>query len=68
MTLEDKRQKKIWLLNMSCPQENIEKVTQKKIAFKIRERRPGFAVEVVPVVIGCLGGGMLKTRNGSKSD
>ena len=28
--------------------------------FEIRERRPGYTVEVIPFVIGCLGGGMKK--------
>ena len=47
MTLEDERQKKIWLVDMWCPQEkNIEEVTQTKLrkyqqlAFEIMERRP----------------------------
>ena len=26
--------------------------------YKLRERRPGFMVKVVPIVTGCLGGGM----------
>ena len=40
-----------------------EEVTQtrlpkyQQLTFEIRERGPGFAMEVVPVVFGCLGGG-----------
>ena len=50
---------------MTCPQENnIEKKRLKKrtnyrqLAFKIRERRPGFKVKVVPLVISLFGGGI----------
>ena len=50
---------------MACPMEkNIEEKRKEKLekyqqlAFEIRERRPGFRVEIVPVIIGCLGGGM----------
>ena len=50
---------------MTCPQENnIEKKRLKKrtnyrqLAFKIRERRPGFIVKVVPLVISLFGGGI----------
>ena len=31
-----------------------------QLAFEIRERRVGFMVEIVPLVVGCLGGGMEK--------
>ena len=50
---------------MSCPQENnIEKKRLKKrtnyrqLAFEIRERRPGFKVKVVPLVISPFGRGI----------
>ena len=49
---------------MACPSEkNVnEKMNEKRqkyqqLAFEIRERRPGYKVEIVPVVIGCMGGG-----------
>ena len=65
MTLEDKEKKMIWIVDMACPMEkNIEEKRKEKLekyqqlAFEIRERRPGFRVEIVPVIIGCLGGGM----------
>ena len=52
---------------MACPQENnIEaKVKEKldkyqQLAFETRENRVGYRVEVVPLVLGCLGGGIGK--------
>ena len=65
VTIEDKNSKKILLIDMACPNENNiaekrrEKLTKyQQLAFEIRERRPGFEVTIVPIVIGCLGGGM----------
>ena len=53
---------------MSWPQDkNIEEVTRIKmqkyqqLAFETTEKKPRYAVEVVPVIIGCLGGNMEKT-------
>ena len=50
---------------MACPQENnIEKKRMEKrtnyrqLAFKIKERRPGFKVKVVPLVISAFDGGL----------
>ena len=50
---------------MACPQENnienkrLEKRTNyRQLAFKIRERRPGFKVKVVPLVISVFGDGL----------
>ena len=55
LTLEDLDDRKIWLVDMACLVEsNIE------VAFEIRERRPGYTVEVIPFVIECLGEGMKK--------
>ena len=34
----------------------------RKIAFKTRERRPGYKVYIVPVVVGALGGGIKVLR------
>ena len=52
---------------MACPQENnIEaKVKEKldkyqQLVFETRENRVGYRVEVVPLVLGCLGGGIEK--------
>ncbi len=68
--MEDKRAKNILIVDMACPQEqNCEKTTRtkldkyKQIAFETREKRPGYRVEVVPVIIGCLGGNMRKVKD-----
>ena len=66
LTLEDLDERKIWLVDMAYPVEsNIEEKLREKrkyqqLAFEIRERGPGYTVEVIPSVIGCLGGGMKK--------
>ena len=31
---------------------------RRKNAFEVTERRPGYRVEVIPIVIGCMGGGV----------
>ena len=61
--LEEKQMKIIWICDMTCLQENnvkkkrLEKRTNyRQLAFKIRERRPGFKVKVVPLVISAFGG------------
>ena len=65
LILEDKEQMKIWVCDMACPQQRniemkrLEKLTKyKQLAFEIRERRPGYKILIVPIVIGALGGGM----------
>ena len=65
LMLEEKQAKIIWICDMACPQENIiekerlEKRTNfRKLAFEIRERRPGFKVKVVQLVISIFGGGL----------
>jgi hypothetical protein len=64
VTIEYKEQKRIQLVDMACPSEkNVqEKMTEKRqkyqqLAFEIRERRPGYKVEIIPVIVGCMGGG-----------
>ena len=56
---------------MACPQQQninrkrMEKLTKyRQLAFEARERRPGYVIKVVPVIICALGGGMkmLKTE------
>ena len=37
-----------------------KKEPYQQLAFEIRERRPGYTVEVILFAIGCLGGGMKK--------
>ena len=38
--------------------EKLKKYQQ--LAFETREKRSGFRVEIVPLVTGCLGGGMAR--------
>ena len=64
LTVELKRRKTILLYDMACPMEiNIEKKRNEKlskyrqIAFEIREKRKDHRVEIVPLIIGCCGGG-----------
>ena len=63
--IEIDEEKKLWIVDMACPNEkNIgekhrEKLTNnQQLAFEMQEKRPGYRVEIVPIVIGCLGGGM----------
>ena len=63
--LEEKQTKTIWICNMACPQENnveknrLEKRTNySQLAFEIRERRLGFKVNVVSLVISAFGAGI----------
>ena len=65
LVLEDKEEKMIFICDMACPQtpnvqtKREEKLTKyRQLAYEMRERRPGFKVYVVPVVIGALGGGI----------
>ena len=65
LTIEDEKAWKIWLVDMSSPQEqNIEEATRTKLqkyqqlTFETREKRRRYRVEVVPVIIGCVGGGV----------
>ena len=67
LVLEDNKEKKIIIIDMSCPmEENVEEKRQDKltkyrqIAFEMRERRRGYNVRIVPLVIGCLGGEEIK--------
>ena len=54
---------------MVCPQQSnigakrAEKMTKyRQVAFETRERRPGYKVYVVPVVVGAFGGGIKALR------
>ena len=58
VTIEYKEQKRIQLIDMACPSEkNVnEKMNEKRqkyqqLAFEKRESRPGYKVEIVPVVM-----------------
>ena len=63
--LEDTEKKEILIVDMACPMECnvLQKTTEKlrnygQLAYEIRERRPGYRVSIVPLVIGCLGAGV----------
>ena len=73
LTLEDDETKTILLVDMACPneanknakrEEKIKKYEQ--LCFETRERRNGFTVKVIPIVIGCLRGGMRELKNDMK--
>ena len=71
LILELKEDKKIWICDMVCPQQNktkrIEKMTKyRQLAFETRERRPSYDVYVLPVVIGALGGSIKTLRKDLK--
>ena len=68
LILEDKEKKYSWMCGMACPQEiNVEEKRNEKqtkyrqLAFELRERRVGYNIVVVPLVIGALGGGVKET-------
>ena len=63
MVVLEKSEKKLWLIEMSCPLERNVEEKEKEKNYKYRELAeemktlfPGCHVEVVPLVIGCLGG------------
>ena len=69
LILELKIDKKIWICDMACLQQNnigakrTEKTTKyRQIAFETRKRRPGYKVYIAPVVVGALGGGIKALR------
>ena len=62
LILELKTDKKIWICDMACPQQNnigakrTEKLTKyRQLTFETRERCPGYETYVVPVVVGAIG-------------
>ena len=72
LTLEDKDKKMILLIDMACPNEankegkQDEKIRKyQQLCFELRERR-GYMVKVIPLVIGCLGGGMSELKTSIK--
>ena len=70
LTLEDTEKKMILLVDMACPNEkNKDEKREEKmrkyqqLCFELRERREGYTVSFVPVIIGCLGGGIKQLEN-----
>jgi len=73
LTLEDEIKKEIIIIDMACPAERNKEATRKEkmkkyqqLCFELRERRRGFKVKMIPVVIGCCGGGMKGVRDAIK--
>ena len=73
LMLEDRIEKKIMLRDMACPNEaNKERKREDKIrkyqqlCYELRERWAGYKVKVIPVVTGCLGGGMKRLKDDIK--
>ena len=67
--LELKIDKKIWICDMACPQQNsigskrAEKLTKyRQLASQTREQRPGYKIYLVPVIAAALGGGIKALR------
>ena len=65
LSLELKTSKKIWICDMTYPQQNYigAKRTEKlmkyrQLAFKTRERHPGYKIYVAPVIFGAMGSGI----------
>ena len=70
LTLEDTEKKMILLVDMACPNEkNKDEKREEKmrkylqLCFEFRERRQGYMVKFVPVIIRCLGGGIKQLEN-----
>ncbi len=73
LILEDNIKKEIFIIDMTCPMEqNIETKRQEKLtkyrqlSYETREKRPGYFVKIIPIVIGCLGGGGSKALTSLK--
>ena len=65
LTLDDKQNKKVLLLDMARPQERsiqmrIKEKTDKyqQLAFETKEKRMAYKMEIIPLVEGCCGGGI----------
>ena len=65
MILEDEAKKKIWICDMTCPQQKsieanrLEKLTKyRQLVYEFRDRQPEYEIIVVPLVIGTLCSGI----------
>ena len=63
LVVMEKEEKKIWIMDMACPiEKNVEmKEREKKqkyqqLAEEVKAVYPEYEVEVIPLVVGCLGG------------
>ena len=65
MTIEYKDRKLVQIIYKTCclRNQNIDEQVKEKLlkcqqlAYETWERRPAYRVEVIPVVVGCVGGG-----------
>ena len=69
LALEDEEKKTILLVDMACPDEANRQVKREEkikkyeqLCFELTERREGYMVKVIPIVIGCLRGGMKELK------
>ena len=68
VTIECKEKKVIHLVDMAYLSEKnvlenkmenkMKRQSFQQLSFEVRERRPGCRAEVIPIVIGCMGGGV----------
>ena len=73
LTLEDTAKKTILLIDMACPNESSKEAKREEkmrkyqqLCFELRERREGYTVIVIPIVIGCHGGGIKELKSNIK--
>ena len=54
----------IWHVQMSLTRmENERRRKYQQLCYELRERWDGYKVKIIPVVIGCLGGGMKRLKD-----
>ena len=65
MAFDDNEKKEIYIISMACPSEDkrVKKQLGKikknqQLCFEVRVRRSLYKVQIIPAVIGCLGGGV----------
>ena len=65
LILEVQTEKKIWICDMACPQQNnigakrtVKLTKYRQLAFKTRERHPAYKIYLAPVVVRALGKGI----------
>ena len=69
LILEDNDNRRIYIIDMACPMEmNIEKKAienlqkYRQVAFETREKRKGYEVSILLLIIGCMGGGIYQLK------
>jgi len=63
LRIESKKEKEIWIVDMSCPsdgnvkgRENEKKRNYADLVLDLRMQRPGWKIKVLPLVVGVTGG------------